>query len=400
MKLNPAKFLPAILLILLTLFLNVIAEENEELAKVVKAKADLQKIVDDIVKKDKEYRNCMMTVAFGDASFKWSGAAGLADEKNQIQNTVDTPFYVASITKLFTATIVMQMSEEGELKLDDPIAEFLPMSLIKGIHIYKGVDYTDKIQIQHLISHTSGIPDYYEKAPKGEKSFFELLLEEPEREWTVEEVIAIARDKLKPEFDPGKKAQYSDTNFQLLGFIIEKVTSKPLHEVYREYIFQPLGMTQTYLFTRSEPIKPLAAKPAHIYYKNIDVTHYKGFEVQWADGGIVSTMHDCLLFLKALNSGKLIKEKTNLEMMHNWRKLMFPLKYGFGTMYFELPWYMAPFSSVPPVWGHSGSTGSFLYYCEDLDIYMVGSTNQAKSQSKPFQMMIKAMKIMKKLRKN
>ena len=108
-------------------------------------------------------------------------------------------------------------------------------------------------------------------------------------------------------------------------------------------------------------------------------------------------MDDCIIFLKALKNGTLVE---NLSMMHNWRKMQFPLKYGFGTMYFKMPRFMTPFSSVPPLWGHSGSTGSFLYYCEELDLYMAGSTNQAKSPGKPYQVMIKAMNVMKKMRKN
>jgi CubicO group peptidase (beta-lactamase class C family) len=339
----------------------------------------------------------MLTVSTGGEDFHWSGAMGLADEAKGVKLTPDTPFYLASITKLFTAVTVMQLYEDGLLALDDPIARHLPAALIDGIHTYKGVDYTNRIQIQHLLSHTSGIPDYYEKAPKGGRSFFEILLAEPDREWSVEDTVQWARDKLKPSFTPGKKAEYSDTNFQLLGFIIEAVTGRALHEVYLENIFKPLGMMHSYLHGRSEPIEVPGSTPARIYYKDMDITSHKAFASSWADGGLVSTMKDCLVFLKALNDGRLLKDKATLDLMHNWRPIQFPLKYGFGSMYFKLSWFMSPFSSVPAIWGHSGSTGSFLFYCEALDLYMVGSLNQAKSPGKPFQMMVKIMNLMKKL---
>jgi CubicO group peptidase (beta-lactamase class C family) len=358
-------------------------------------KDQLQTIVDDVVKSDSQVRNCMLTVSTGSRDFHWSGAAGLADEAKGVKITPNTPFYLASITKLFTAVVVMQLYEKGFLALDDPITKHLPVALIDGIHVYQGVDYAGRIQIHHLLSHTSGIPDYYEKAPKGGRNFFEILLAEPEREWSVEDTVEWARDKLEPSFAPGKKAEYSDTNFQLLGFIIEAVASQALHDVYLEKIFEPLGMTHSYLHTRSEPIKAPSYAPAHIYYKDMDITAHKAFESSWADGGLVSTMEDCLVFLKALNAGKLLKDKVALDLMHNWRPIQFPLKYGFGTMYFKLSRLMSPFSSVPAIWGHSGSTGSFLFYCEELDLYMVGSLNQAMSPGKPFQMMVKIMNLMK-----
>ncbi|NQV13888.1 beta-lactamase family protein [bacterium] len=379
------------------LFITISVNATEDSEIVEKTKNKLQKIANDVIQKDKQYRNCMITVSSGDGTFKWSSAVGQANQENNVKVTIDTPFYLASITKLFTAVVIMQLYEENKIDLEDLMVDYLPDSLINGIHVYKGIDYTDNIQIRHLLSHTSGIPDYYEKAPKGEKSFFELLLVEPNREWTVESTIEIARDKLSPDFAPGEKAQYSDTNFQLLGLIIEKVAEKPLHDIYMDYIFKPLEMNHSYLFTRSAPLDQQTLLPAHIYYKNADITMHKAFESSWADGGIISTMDDCIVFLKALNEGKLLKDKANLSIMHNWNKIQFPLQYGLGTMYYKLPRIMTPFSSVPGIWGHSGSTGSFLYYCEDLDFYMVGSINQAKSPGKPYQLMTKILSVVKRL---
>lgn len=111
----------------------------------------------------------------------------------------------------------------------------------------------------------------------------------------------------------------------------------------------------------------------------------------WAEGGIVSTAEDMIIFLKALNEGKIIGKDT-LKLMHNWHKLQFPLQYGYGTMQFQLPPLIAKVMKVYPLWGHSGSTGSFLYYSKDLNLYLAGSVNQVESKSKPFGLMIKVMK--------
>ncbi|MBW2674306.1 MAG: hypothetical protein JRD89_12995 [Deltaproteobacteria bacterium] len=99
--------------------------------------------------------------------------------------------------------------------------------------------------------------------------------------------------------------------------------------------------------------------------------------------------------MKALNEGRLVRKDT-LKLMHDWHKLHFPLQYGYGTMYFALPRFINIVAKMPPLWGHSGSTGSFLYYCEDLDLYMAGSINLTESNSKPFRLMLRVMKAIHK----
>ena len=198
-------------------------------------KDKLQNIVDGAIRSDRQVRNCLLAVSSGDESSKWAGAAGLADEGKGIDITINTPFYLASITKLFTAVVIMQLYEDGLLRFDDHIVDHLPETLINGIHIYREVDYTDEIQIQHLISHTSGIPGYYDQAPKGGRNFFEILLVEPDREWSVEGTVELARDQLKPNFAPGEKAEYSDTNFQLLGLITKNYWESAPRSLSRNY---------------------------------------------------------------------------------------------------------------------------------------------------------------------
>jgi hypothetical protein len=98
-----------------------------------------------------------------------------------------------------------------------------------------------------------------------------------------------------------------------------------------------------------------------------------------------------IIFLKALKEGRIVSEDT-LKLMHNWHKLQFPSQYGFGTRYFKLPPFISKVMKVSPLWGHSGSTGSFLYYSEDQDLYMAGSIDQVDAKIKPFILMIKVTK--------
>jgi len=353
---------------------------------------EMKYLVSELIEKGKSVRNCVLSVMKGDGSFSWSGAAGIASQDGQVPMSKDTPIYIASITKLYTATAIMRLYEKGALSLDDPMSRYLPRELIQGIHVYKGKDYSHEITIKELLSHTTGIANYYTEKPKGGKSLFDLFLEEPERSLTVDETIERARD-LEPNFPPGTDASYSDTNFQLLGKIIEAVTGKPLHIVYEDFFFRPLGLKHTWLTGRSEPQFAPSAAPADIFYKDMIITNTRSNGAYWADGGIVSTAEECIIFLKALNEGRIVSGAT-LELMHNWNKLQFPLQYGYGTMYFKLPWFIDMLMKVPPLWGHSGSTGSFLYYSEDLNLYMAGSINQTESKSNPFRLMPRVMKAM------
>jgi CubicO group peptidase (beta-lactamase class C family) len=276
----------------------------------------------------------------------------------------------------------------GALSLDDPMSKYLPEKIIRGIHVYKGKDYSYEITIRQLLSHSSGIADYYSEKGKDGKSLFDLFLENPDRSWTVDQTIERARKDLAPNFPPGTGTSYSDTNFQLLGKIIEAITGKPLEVVYETFFFTPLGLTHTWLVGHS---KGKTGTPADVFHKDTNINKVRSNGSYWADGGIVSTAQEMIAFLKALNEGRIIRRDT-LNLMHGWRKWHFPLDYGYGTMRFRLPRGLAAILKVQPLWGHSGSTGSFLFYSEDLDLYMAGTIDQTESQPKPFLLIVRAIR--------
>jgi D-alanyl-D-alanine carboxypeptidase len=350
----------------------------------------LVSLVSGLVEKDKSVRNCVLYVMKGDGSFTWSGAAGIASQDGQVPMTKDTPIYIASVTKLYTATVVMRLYEQGALSLAEPMSRYLPEELIRGIHVYKGKDYSHEITIEQMLSHTSGIADYYTEKPKNGKSLFDLFLENPQRSWTVDETIERAREDLQPNFPPGTSASYSDTNFQLLGKVIETVTGKPLQTVYDDLIFRPLGLKHTWLTGHAEGRLAQSTAPADVFYRDTNITKIRSNGAYWAEGGIISTAEEMIMFLKALKEGRIISADT-LKLMHRWHKLHFPLEYGYGTMFFKLPSLLEAVMKVLPMWGHSGSTGSFLYYSKDLNLYMAGTINQVESQIKPFLLMGKVM---------
>jgi D-alanyl-D-alanine carboxypeptidase len=301
----------------------------------------LQCLVSGFVGKDRSVKSIELAMTKGDGSYSWAGAAGIANQHGQIPMTKDTPNYIASVTKIYIATAIMKLSEEKALALDDPMAKYLPADLIKGIDVYNGKDYSHQVTIRELVSMTSGIADSYEEKGKDGKSMFDLFVEDPEKSWTVDDMIKRARDDLKPHFPPGTAVFYSDTNYQLLGKIIENVTHKQLSSVLEDFFFRPLGLQHTWLVGYPEPQVISSVNPADVFDNEQNITKTRSSRDYWADGGLVSTADDMIIFLKALNEGKIITRQS-LETMQTWRDGNIPghipgVQYGYGLWYFQLP---------------------------------------------------------------
>jgi D-alanyl-D-alanine carboxypeptidase len=325
-----------------------------------------------------------------DQKINFVGAAGIADPSTGAVMTPDTPYFIASVTKMYTAAIIMRLYEQKRLDLEAPISEYLPASLTQAIHIYKGNDYSERIKVCELISQSSGLADYEADKPKGGKSVLDELKAGHDRAIDTPQAMEIVRN-LAPRFAPGArgKAHYSNANYRLLGAIIEALTRKSMAANFDEYIFAPLGLQHTYLFDWSKP-RPDQA-PATIYLKDAPANVPKYLSSNLSDGGLVSTASECVIFLRAFFEGWLF-DKALLERMMKWRSLFFPLRYGYGLMYFRLPRYFWP-SPLPELIGHSGMTGSFAFTCPSRSLYLAGTVNQIASPPKPFFLMLSLIRI-------
>ena len=236
----------------------------------------------------------------------YKGAFGMANMEWSIPNTADTKFRLGSITKQFTSTLVMQLVEQGKIKLDGKLSDYLPD--------YRK-DTGQKITIHHLLTHTSGIPSY-----TGLPNFFADVSRNP---YKVDEFVKkYASGDL--QFEPGSKFAYNNSGYFLLGAIIEKVTGKPYEQVLQENIFDPVGMKNSG-YDHYSTILPKRAAGYEKTSNGYTNAPYLDMSIPYAAGSLYSTVEDLYLWDQALYTDKLISAKSK-ELMYT----PFLEKYAYG----------------------------------------------------------------------
>jgi CubicO group peptidase (beta-lactamase class C family) len=225
----------------------------------------------------------------------YKGAFGMANMEWNIPNAPDTKFRLGSITKQFTATLTMQLVEQGKIKLDGKISDYLPD--------YRK-DIGQKVTIHQLLTHTSGIPSY-----TGQPGFFENVSRNP---YKVDDFVKkYASGNL--EFEPGSKYSYNNSGYFLLGAIIEHVTGKPYEQVLEENIFDPVGMKNT----GYDHHNTIILKRATGYSKtpdNYTNAAYLDMSIPYAAGSMYSTVEDLFLWDQSLYTDKLLSAQSKALM--------------------------------------------------------------------------------------
>jgi CubicO group peptidase (beta-lactamase class C family) len=365
-----------------------------ERAKKQELGATLCSLLDGTVRKNKHLSTGLSLIHSDKHDLHWKCAVGKLKKTNS-PLAADQSYHIASIGKSFTATLVSMLVDQGRLGFDDHVSLYLPSQILDGLYVYKGTDYSQQVEIQHLLGHSSGIADYIEERPKGGKSVLQLIVDEPERFWTPLQTIDFARQNLQPHFPPGKGFHYNDTGYQLLGLIIEHITGAPMHESLHRLILGPLEMKHTHQPFYSEPEQETPQPLAEFYVDGVEVSEFKSISADWAGGGIASTAEDLLKFHHALVHNQLITAET-LQRMQSWRRMRWGMDYGHGLvrlrfkdLFFLLP---RSFNS----WGNFGSTACFMFHNPEMDLYMVGAFNQSKFVSGQVRFMIRLLNAVSK----
>jgi CubicO group peptidase (beta-lactamase class C family) len=292
----------------------------------------------------------------------FSGARGLASRAWNQPNRLDTKFNLGSMNKMFTAVAVAQLVEQGKVSLDDPVEKHLPD--------YPNREAARKVTVRHLLSHTSGLADYFNdkflSASRARfreaEDYFPLFADEP------------------LQFEPGSRFRYSNAGFMVLGAIVQKASGANYFDYVREHVYKPAGMVNTDAYELDVDVPNLAVgyttqnlggKPGRPALRNNVFMHViKGGPA----GGGYSTVEDLHRFANALRGGKLIRPET----LRKWTAPGDKNKgYAFGFQVYR--------ASGPKVIGHGGGfPGISASLQVDLDDgYVVAVLSNADGGTSP-----------------
>jgi CubicO group peptidase (beta-lactamase class C family) len=343
-------------------------------------------------------RHAVVGAASLDGEWHWSGAVGEARPQGDPMST-STPWFLASVTKLYIAGVILVLHEKGLVDLARPILDYLPESLTRGLHTYRDREHTHQITITHLLGHLSGLPDSLDERPKGGRGLLEEAVEEGDRSWSFEEAILRARDDLTPHFPPSDpqaeraRIRYSDTNYQLLMVIAQNVTGRPIEQLYGDFIFRPLGLGQTW---RPGDLRPESAgEPATVWVGNTPLVDRPLMLA--STGDLYATVDDVLEFGRAFFTGRFFADSETARILidrfrrfglpHDMvtvRAPSWPIEYGLGVMRFQISRWLAGGRRIPGLIGHTGSTGSWLWFCPELELLIAGTVDQTMAPTVPF----------------
>jgi len=258
----------------------------------------------------------------------WIGKAGVSNLESSSPLDIDQSFRLASISKIFTSVVVFQLMDEDRIVLSDPISKFIDPSILRKI------PYADEITILQLLSHSSGIYSFTENNSFWKECYLNGGMS---RIWQPHELISYVENKkpIHKPMAPYSEKYYSNTNYILLGMIIEKATGNSLLNEYQNRIFKPLRMDHTFLegydnqdrkpiesyavpntfFLKSAMKKKDIKKVGNSELINLSKEYNLFNSWAWAAGGISSNVSDLSIFLSALRKGELLNEETQKVLM-------------------------------------------------------------------------------------
>jgi CubicO group peptidase (beta-lactamase class C family) len=303
----------------------------------------------------------------------YAAAAGLAHRAWRIPNTLDTRFRIGSISKMFTAVAALHLIEQGRFTLGDPIASLLDVGT---------TTLSERVTVEHLLSMTSGIADWFDESGDWAANWAELLRTHP---------IYLLREDAdylplfahKPAVNaPGDRYRYNGAGYILLGLLIARVSGMTVDEYLQRHVFAPAGMTSTGFIA----IDDAEAQVAEGYLgpagsgamKNVYSVTPRGA----ADGGATSTAGDLIAFLRAVRTSVLLSTDMTAQMLRprvpqgGGPVRGYELWYGYGIMS------IVDNAEQVVRWGHTGEedgVSARLYHYPELDTDVVILSNQSWS---------------------
>lgn len=266
----------------------------------------------------------------------YTKSIGFADVENNVKATENSKYRIGSISKSFTTVLILKAVEQKKLSLNQTIDKWFPT-----------IKNAKKITVNHLLSHRSGIHNFtddkdyltWNTQPKTEKEMIEIIA------------------KGGSDFNPDSKAEYSNSNFVLLTYILEKTFTKSYSDLLQEFIVNPIGLKNTYVFGKINPSNNECK--SYSFSGSWKAETETDFTIPLGAGAIISTPSDLTKFADALFSGKLLTNES-LEIMKT-------IKDGYGIGLFQIPFY----KSIG--YGHTGGIDGFSsvysYFADDKISY-------------------------------
>ena len=324
--------------------------------------------------------NCILYLNNPKKNSNYKGAFGQMNVSGDNVNH-NICFRTGSITKTFTATIIMQLMEENVLNLDDFFLDGLNETnrkFFKELLFFEGINYSNKITIKNLLQHRSGIRDYF----ADDDRFFNHVMKFPLQYWewkTIMEKYFEYNLNEKGVFQPGKGFYYSDTNYLLLAVLIEELTNVPFHEVLEKRILNPLSLNDTYLefYQETKGSTPIVFP----FYGSNNLKNINS-SFDWGGGGLISSANDLDVFIRSLLSGQLFNKVETLKLMTNFddeNSINITSKkvrniYALGLQKKKI----GAYNFI----GHNSIYGGMMFYDLNSDFSIIFSINQVSSSHK------------------
>ena len=319
--------------------------------------------------------NCLLYLNATKKNINYSRAFGSIDASEETVD-INYGFRTGSIAKTFTATIILQLMEEGLLCIDDAFLNCLIHPKTKNyfaeLLLFEGINYSNKITIRNLLQHKSGLRDYY----ADDERFLKCIMNFPNQNWEWRKVMNTYFEynlNEKGLFPPNEGFYYSDTNYLLLAVLIEELTNLPFHLVLEKRILKPLSLNATYLeFYQDKKGTTSIIYPFHGTYSLKDVNT----SFDWGGGGLISSLNDLDIFLRSLLNGQLFKDVKTLQLMMDFEEdtLINNISYGLGLQQKEI-------GGLKFI-GHNSAYGGMLFYNIEFNLSITLTINQVLAPHK------------------
>lgn len=347
----------------------------------------IEKHLAKILDKNDSLSSVLLTIYSNKTGYFEQFAAGTTHKSSDQPVRIDSQYHAASVGKTMLAAVFGMLVDEEKISFDDKINTWLDADTLEGLFVIDGTDYSDQVTLVDLLSHTSGVADYFEGPVKSGATMLEMITSDPDRSFTPQDLLAFTRDNQDPIGIPGQQYYYSDTGYILLGLILEAIEGKSYSDILEERIFEPLGMKDSYLmFEQDEPADIIG-----IYVNGIDFSDRNALSVDWSGGGVVTTMNDLLTFMKAFENGDLVSDEVYSRMTDFHHRYDKGIYYGMGMMYFDFSElsFLLKLSAITDVYGGVGSTGTYALYDKENDTYYIANFGSLDFAEKSIEELVK-----------